>query len=70
MRIVRIGNDGQATVGRVLRRCARSAARQRPYRLLCWAQSAVQEFSMGKYIIAWILGVPVIVLVVAYFLFR
>ena len=29
-----------------------------------------QEFSMGKYIIAWILGVPAIVLVVAYFFFR
>jgi hypothetical protein len=29
-----------------------------------------QELSMGKYIIAWILGVPAIVLVVAYFFFH
>jgi hypothetical protein len=29
-----------------------------------------QEFSMGKYVIAWILGVPAIVLVVAYFFFH
>jgi len=32
--------------------------------------SPVKELSMGKYIIAWILGVPAIVLVVAYFFFR
>jgi len=28
------------------------------------------ELVMGKYVIGWILGVPAIVLVIAYFLFR
>jgi hypothetical protein len=29
-----------------------------------------QEIVMGKYVIGWILGVPVFVLVIAYFFFR
>lgn len=30
----------------------------------------MQEWLMGKYVLAWILGVPAIVLVLIYFFFR
>ena len=29
-----------------------------------------QEVSMGKYLLAWVVGVPAFVLVIAYFFFR
>ena len=34
-----------------------------------WAHSDMEENLMGKYFIAWLLGVPAAVLVVAYFFF-
>lgn len=34
------------------------------------ASSTMQERTMGKYVLAWILGVPAIVLVLIYFFFR
>ena len=47
---------------------ASSWAGNRPRRLPCGLVQ--RELVMGKYIIAWILGVPAIVLVVVYFFFR
>ena len=35
-----------------------------------WMHMLQPEIDMGKYLIGWVLGVPAIVLVVAYFFFR
>ena len=62
---------GPMRIGTVLRRTAQSAVRQRCRRLLCWPHlSQAKEWVMGKYLIAWILGVPAFVLVIAYFFFH
>lgn len=63
----------RATISAVLRRIATSAA-CRPARglLLSEALSTTfeTEFNMGKYFLAWLLGVPGIVLLVIYLFFH
>ena len=47
-----------------------SFERGRSVNLPCNLDYTFKETDMGKYVLAWILGVPGVVLVVAYFLFH
>jgi hypothetical protein len=74
-RAVRAPRSGSGLAGEAQGRFSYSTTASRPWDGVTipaypLPSTSQQEIVMGKYVFGWVLGVPVIVLVVAYFFFR